>query len=179
MSIADRLLPLMCGVLLVSCAPAPSKPPAPEPTPPTNTVEPITTKPTQQGQVLPITGTATVLASGKVFQLEVTETEEQRQMGLMYRESLPDDRGMLFEFDPPMPVQFWMKNCRMSLDMIFLRAGEIKAIAHNVPPCESDPCPTYGTPAEIDQVIEIRGGLAKEIGLKEGDKIKVTKNTNN
>jgi hypothetical protein len=131
-----------------------------------------------QGQILPITATAKILSTGKVFNLEVAVTPEQQQLGLMYRQSLPDDRGMLFEFNPPRPVSFWMKNCLMNLDMLFLRDGVIQAIAHDVPPCVTSPCPTYGTPAAIDQVIEIRGGLANEIGLKEGEKIIVTHQTN-
>lgn len=183
MSIFPRFFPVLCGLLLISCAPAPSNTPQPEPTPPPTTTQPTpsTTNPqaTEQGQVLPITATAKVVSSGKVFGLEVAETEEQQRLGLMYRQSLPDDRGMLFEFDPPMPVRFWMKNCLINLDMIFLRNGVVQAIAHDVPPCVSEPCPTYGTPAEIDQVIEIRGGLAKEIGLKEGDRLEVTKQTDN
>lgn len=125
------------------------------------------------GQVLPIGARAQI--AGQVIELEVTRTPQEQMMGLMYRTSLPDDRGMLFEFNPPQPVRFWMKNCKMSLDMIFLKNGIVKAIAAEAPPCTSEPCPTYGpdlsTP--IDQVIELRGGRAAELGLKPGDRIPV------
>ena len=189
MKFNQRLFPLFCGVLLVACAPtidndstasetmspadngAIAEPSKPE-------VVDETTDENFQGQILPITATAKILSTGKVFNLEVAVTPEQQQLGLMYRQSLPDDRGMLFEFNPPRPVSFWMKNCLMNLDMLFLRDGVIQAIAHDVPPCVTSPCPTYGTPAAIDQVIEIRGGLANEIGLKEGEKIIVTHQTN-
>jgi len=91
----------------------------------------------------------------------------------MYRDELPADRGMLFPFNPPLQVGFWMKNVRIPLDMIFMARGEVKWIARNVPPCKADPCPTYGPSMPIDQVIELRGGRAAELGLKEGDRIEI------
>ncbi len=124
------------------------------------------------GQNLPISARATI--GGQVIQLEVARTVEQQAMGLMYRKSLADDRGMLFPFNPPRPVNFWMKNVAINLDMIFLRDGQVQAIAANVPPCREIPCPTYGPGATaIDQVIELRGGRASELGLKVGDRIAV------
>lgn len=167
------LLSLLCGLLLIGCmSPSPEELPAETTTPPPTTSASEPTTP--QGQVLPITATATIESLGKNFGLEVTQTPQQRQLGLMFRDNLPDDRGMLFEFDPARPVGFWMKNCLINLDIIFLQDGEVKSIARNVPPCAEEPCPTYGTPHAIDQVIEIRGGLSDEIGLTEGDKITVT-----
>ena len=128
----------------------------------------------QKGQVLPITAQAQI--SGQIINLEVAKTPKEQAMGLMYRTELADDRGMLFSFDPPRKVNFWMKNCKISLDMIFLRSGIVKAIALDVPPCLADPCPMYGSSAPVDQVIEVRGGRITELGLKVGDRIIVTKN---
>lgn len=127
------------------------------------------TQNSKKGQILPITAQAII--SGQTINLEVTKTPQEQAMGLMYRNSLPDDRGMLFSFDPPRQVTFWMKNCQMSLDMIFIRSGIVKAIAENVPPCLADPCPTYGSDVSIDRVIELRGGRAAELNLKVGDQI--------
>lgn len=127
--------------------------------------------PQPQGQMLPIKAEAMI--GGRVIKLEVTETPEQQAMGLMYRTSLPDDRGMLFSFDPPRPVRFWMKNCQMSLDMLFLRDGAVQAIAAKVPPCQADPCPTYGPDLLVDRVIELRNGRAAELGVKVGDRIAI------
>jgi uncharacterized protein len=121
------------------------------------------------GQTLPIT--AQVKVGNQVIGLEVAKTEQQQEMGLMYRKHLEDNRGMLFPFDPPRPVGFWMKNCLINLDMVFLRNGKVIEIAHNVPPCQKEPCPVYGTPAEVDQVIELRGGRARELGIKPGDRL--------
>lgn len=126
---------------------------------------------TNLGQMLPITAQAKI--GGAVIKLEVTKTPEQQAMGLMYRTSLADDRGMLFSFNPPRAVAFWMKNCKMSLDMIFLRAGVVRAIAPNSPPCTADPCPTYDPKTPVDQVIELRGGRAKSLGVKVGDRITI------
>jgi len=66
-----------------------------------------------------------------------------------------------------------MKNTKIPLDMVFLKDGEVKAIEANVPPCTTDPCPSYGPQTSIDQVIELRGGRAAELGLRVGDRVSV------
>lgn len=123
-------------------------------------------------QMLPISAKAQ-FASGEVVQLEVTRTPAQQALGLMYRQNVPDDRGMLFSFSPPQKVSFWMKNVVIPLDMVFLRDGVVRAIAANVPPCKQDPCPTYGPNGIIDQVIELRGGRAAELGIKVDQQVKI------
>jgi uncharacterized protein len=128
-------------------------------------------KPSLPGQVLPVTATAKI--ANQFFDLEVAKSRPQQSIGLMYRTFLPSNRGMLFPFNPPQAVQFWMKNCRLSLDMIFLHQGKVIAIAANTPPCKSDPCPVYGPNELTDQVIELRGGVAASIGLKVGAMIEV------
>jgi uncharacterized membrane protein (UPF0127 family) len=124
-----------------------------------------------EGQELPISAKATM--AGQIIQLEVAQTPQQQAMGLMHRPPLPDDRGMLFPFDPPRPVLFWMKNTPAPLDMVFLLNGQVKAIAADVPPCNADPCPTYGPGTFVNQVIELRAGRAAELGLKTGDRVTV------
>lgn len=124
------------------------------------------------GQMLPISAKAK-FASGEVVQLEVTRTPAEQSLGLMYRRNLPDDRGMLFSFSLPQRVSFWMKNVVIPLDMVFLRDGVVRAIAANVPPCKQDPCPSYGPDGTIDQVIELRGGRAAELGIKVGQQVKI------
>ncbi len=121
------------------------------------------------GQMLPISAIATI--SGKPIELEVARTPQEQATGLMHRPSLPDNRGMLFPFNPPLTVSFWMKNVQIPLDMIFLRQGKVMFIAADVPPCRSEPCPVYGPNVPIDQVIELRGGRAKELGIQVGDTI--------
>ena len=127
----------------------------------------------QQGQMLPITAAAEM--AGKTIQLEVAQTPEQQAIGLMYRKSLADDRGMLFPFAQERIASFWMKNVSISLDMIFLNGNQIVSIAADVPPCKAEPCPIYGPGALVNKVIELRGGRAKELGIKAGDKIVIRK----
>lgn len=122
-------------------------------------------------QILPVTAKAII--GDQVIELEVTQTPQEQALGLMYRTFLPDNRGMLFSFNPPRAVQFWMKNCKIPLDMIFLREGIVQAIEANVPPCLETPCPSYGPNIAVDQVIEVRGGLAAELGLDVGDSVEV------
>jgi uncharacterized protein len=123
-------------------------------------------------QVLPITAMAQI--AGRSIALEVTRTQSEQAKGLMYRPALQDDRGMLFNFNPPRPVAFWMKNVPVALDMVFIHKDKVVAISSSAPPCVKEPCAIY--PAEgvvADRVIELRAGLSGEIGLKVGDRIVV------
>ncbi len=122
-------------------------------------------------QMLPITAEATI--NGQVIELEVAHTPEQQATGLMYRTELAPNRGMLFPFSPARRVGFWMKNCRIPLDMVFLYQNQVQSITHNAPPCLKDPCPIYDSRAVISQVIELAGGRAKQIGLQQGDRITI------
>ncbi|MEB3213753.1 MAG: DUF192 domain-containing protein [Leptolyngbyaceae bacterium] len=124
-----------------------------------------------EGQMLPITAEATIREH--VIQLEVAQTPRQQAVGLMFREDLPDNRGMLFPFNPPRPVQFWMRNVQFPLDMIFLYNGEIKAIAPSVPPCTTPSCPTYGPDGDVEYVLELKGGRAEALGLSVGDRVDI------
>ena len=157
---------LMLGVLLISCS---SIPPVSSNT--NDTPEVTQPSSTMQGQQLPIA--AKVIIGKEEIELEVTQTPEQQQLGLMYRNYLPKNRGMLFSFTTPRGVRFWMKNVIIPLDMIFLQDGTIKAIEANVPPCSVDPCPLYGTDIPVDQVIELPGGRAAELSLKVGDRLEI------
>ncbi|MGD1906853.1 MAG: DUF192 domain-containing protein [Leptolyngbyaceae cyanobacterium] len=125
------------------------------------------------GQILPVSAEVE-LEDGYVISLEVAETPQQQALGLMHRTSLPDDRGMLFPFDPPRPVSFWMRNVEINLDMIFIRDGVVVDIAANVPPCTTSPCPTYGPAGvAVDAVIELRGERAAELDITVGSQLDI------
>ena len=112
-----------------------------------------------------------IRSSGKVhrFTVEVAKTEEEQAQGLMYRQSLAPDRGMLFPFSPPRPASFWMKNTFIPLDMIFVRAdGTIARIADNTVPQSLDPV-QVGEP--VAAVLEIAGGRAAELGISDSDRV--------
>jgi len=100
------------------------------------------------------------------FTVEVAATEEQQEKGLMFRKSLAGDRGMIFPYDPPQEVAFWMKNTLIPLDIVYIRKdGTIVRIAH-ADAMDLTPLPS-GEP--IAAVLEIRSGRAAELGIKEGD----------
>jgi uncharacterized membrane protein (UPF0127 family) len=112
-----------------------------------------------------------VIRSGNAvhrFTVEIARTREQQQHGMMFRTGLAPDRGMIFPSDPPQNVSFWMKNTLIPLDIIFVRAdGTIARITTAVPRSET-PVPS-GEP--IVAVLEIAGGRAAELRIKEGDRV--------
>jgi uncharacterized protein len=102
------------------------------------------------------------------FTVEIARTPEQQQHGMMFRTSLAPDRGMLFPYDAPREVAFWMKNTLIPLDIIFIRAGgAIARISTAVP--HSEALVPSGEP--IVAVLEIAGGRAAELGIREGDRV--------
>jgi uncharacterized membrane protein (UPF0127 family) len=101
------------------------------------------------------------------FTVELVDTPETRARGLMFREELADDAGMLFDFHDEQTVSFWMMNTLIPLDMIFVGAdGEIKNIHVNARPQDPTGIPS-GEPVQF--VLEIPGGRSVEIGLEVGD----------
>jgi uncharacterized membrane protein (UPF0127 family) len=103
------------------------------------------------------------------FQVELAVTSAERAQGLMFRESLADDQGMLFDFGAAKPVAMWMRNTYIPLDIVFIRAdGSIGRIAENAEPL-SDAVIDSGEP--VSAVLELRGGLTSERGIEVGDRV--------
>ena len=108
-------------------------------------------------------------ARGKYrFTVDVAATPEQQQRGLMFVRSLAPNRGMIFPYDPPQPVAFWMKNTLIPLDMVFIRADGTIARISTATPLDETPVPSGEA---IAAVLEIRGGRAAELGVREGDTV--------
>lgn len=104
-----------------------------------------------------------------MFTVEIADTEPTRARGLMFRQRLPEDRGMLFDFGKPRPVSMWMKNTYIPLDMLFIRAdGTIAYIAENTVPRSLD---TIGITEPVLAVLELAGGTAKKKNIRAGDKV--------
>ncbi len=102
------------------------------------------------------------LPSGKVLQVEVMVKDEDRAMGLMFRPSLPLDRGMLFVFDSPEFQGIWMKNCKFPIDIVWLdQDRQVVHLAESVPPCKADPCPVYQPLRRASYVVELNAGQAR------------------
>jgi len=113
----------------------------------------------------------TIEASGRsfAFEVEVAETPAERARGLMFREGLSDDHGMLFDFGHPQEVAMWMRNTFISLDILFISSdGRIVRIARDAQPL-SDRVMESGEP--VRAVLELRGGLTAERGIEPGDRI--------
>lgn len=100
------------------------------------------------------------------FTVEVADDDEERAQGLMFRESLATSAGMLFVYDTPRPVAFWMKNTLIPLDMVFLdKTGTVHHIHENAIP--GDLSPIFGGDS-ILAVLEIKGGLSSQLGITPG-----------
>ncbi len=104
------------------------------------------------------------------FVIEIADTNELRATGLMNRESMDAFSGMLFVYDAPRSVSFWMKNTLIPLDMLFIgETGEVLRIHENAIPLDATSIPG-GT--DIQYVFEINGGMASLLGITEGAQIK-------
>lgn len=114
----------------------------------------------------------TIRSGDKVhrFNVEVARTPQEQGQGLMFRKELPPNGGMLFPFDPPQVASFWMKNTVIPLDMIFIRPdGTIAHIAANTEPYSLTP---VSSGQMNSAVLEIAGGRAAELGIRENDVIR-------
>ena len=104
-----------------------------------------------------------------VFNVELAVTTEERQRGLMFRRSVPEFYGMLFDFKDEQEVQMWMKNTYVSLDMIFIQGdGRIRSIAENTEP-ESERIISSRGP--VRAVLEVVGGTARKLDIQPGDRV--------
>jgi uncharacterized membrane protein (UPF0127 family) len=125
--------------------------------------------------------TSVVFPDQSVVRVAVADTPATRQRGLMFRETLGQNEGMLFLFEQPGSYPFWMQNCLISLDIIWLDVHmQVVSIAHSVPPCRlancsppcsSNECPTYPHQGQALYVVEVASGFAKEHGVKVGDRV--------
>jgi uncharacterized membrane protein (UPF0127 family) len=104
------------------------------------------------------------------FVVELAETSEKQALGLMFREHLPDDHGMLFLFPVEGMRSFWMKNTRIPLD-IFYFDEELKlvSVSENTRPCRTQRCPSYPSTGPAKYVLELNAGKAAELGVQAGD----------
>ena len=121
----------------------------------------------------PQTGLRTVgvRLGNKDFTLEVADTPDSRRDGLMWRESMPADRGMIFVFPNEQPVSFWMRNTLIPLDVVFVNVQRQVVAIKQGRPRDDRTGITSGAP--VSYVIELNRGAAAGAGLKVGDKIDI------
>ena len=102
---------------------------------------------------------STVTVGEQTFKVEVAQDSFSRQQGLMFRESLDLNAGMIFVFDEPGQHPFWMKNTLIPLDIIWISAENIITDITTMQPCALDPCPSY-QPNELSlYVLEVGAGV--------------------
>jgi uncharacterized membrane protein (UPF0127 family) len=115
------------------------------------------------------------LPDGGKITAEVETDPADLARGMMYRDSLAPDRGMLFVHDKPGRYPYWMYHCKIPLDIIWMDQNKrIVEISANTPPCRSETsseCSTYGGHEEAAYVLELGGGVAAKHGLAKGQQI--------
>lgn len=103
------------------------------------------------------------------FTVELALTLDQQARGLMFRETLEDDRGMLFLYDVPQPLSFWMKNTLIPLDIVYIAGdGHILNIRHGKP----HDLTQLTSAGDALAVLELNGGLAARLGIRPGDMVR-------
>ena len=113
---------------------------------------------------------------GHRFQIEIAADEPSRERGLMFRENMPADHGMLFVFDDAQVRTFWMKNTPLPLDILYFDQNyKLVSVQQRVPSClnSGNNCPVYPTDGAAQYVLELNAGTADKIGVKPGDALTV------
>jgi uncharacterized membrane protein (UPF0127 family) len=113
--------------------------------------------------------TVTFDGSDAVLHVDVADTAQEQQRGLMGVETLPADEGMAFVFDGPADSTFWMKDTFIPLSVVFVDdTGRVIGM-RDMQPCKADPCPTYGIDEPYVLAIEANLGWFREQGIEPGD----------
>ena len=103
------------------------------------------------------------------FNVEMAITPEQQETGLMFRKTVPDDGGMLFDWGSPRESMMWMRNTIASLDMLFINQdGTIRHIAENTTP---QSLATIDSGGAVRATLELQAGTARRLGIHVGDKV--------
>ncbi|HEV8376695.1 MAG TPA: DUF192 domain-containing protein [Candidatus Polarisedimenticolia bacterium] len=119
-------------------------------------------------------GPRAIAPNGREFVLEIAKTREKRAHGYMERSRVGPGEGMLFIFPDSDFHTFWMKNCLVSLDILWLGDDlSVVHLEHDVPACRRDPCPSYPSMSKARYVLELRAGMAKKSRLRIGEKIRL------
>ncbi|MEZ5464019.1 MAG: DUF192 domain-containing protein [Lysobacteraceae bacterium] len=111
--------------------------------------------------------------NGHRYSVEIADDDAERARGLMYRDKLADDHGMLFLFEHEGPQSFWMMNTHIPLDILYFDTEwRLVSVSRNTPPCSSGVnCPSYPSKGPAKYVLELKAGQAKAAGLKKGDRL--------
>ena len=116
-----------------------------------------------------------VAVNDSKFQVEIAQTDTEKQIGLSNTESLPEDEGMLFLFDTPDYYSFWMRDMQFPIDIIFINGNKVTTVISNaLPPSETGgSLPTFQPTEKSDKVLEVNAGIAKKYNITEGSVIDI------
>lgn len=115
-----------------------------------------------------------VCINGNCFDVELTVSESEKMRGLMFRESLDEDKGMLFVYDQEGIYPFWMKNTLIPLDIIWIDSDmKIVHINRNTQPCEVDVCPSIDPEKDAMYVLELNAGISEKFGFEVGNAVDI------
>jgi len=118
-------------------------------------------------------GTDVYLPNGKKILAEAVRSQTMMMRGMMFRDSLAPDRGMLFTHGEEGNFPYWMFQVRIPLDMLWLDSRRtVVEIVENAAPCAQKPCPSYGGTKKALYVLELAGGSVKQHNLRVGDKVR-------
>jgi uncharacterized protein len=121
----------------------------------------------------PLPESAVELADRR-FTVEVATDDASRTRGLMFRDAMPGNHGMLFVFEREQPLAFWMKNTRIPLDILYFDSDlRLVSVAADTPPCVTPYCPAYPSARPARYVLELNAGLASELGVQPGDQLRI------
>jgi len=113
-----------------------------------------------------------VCIDNSCFKVELASTKEQQIKGLMFREKLAEDFGMLFIYEKEDFYSFWMKNMKFPLDIIWANKNKkIVSIKKNIPPCQSEKCSGYKPLQKAMYVLEVNAGLTDKLNIKIGNNL--------
>jgi uncharacterized membrane protein (UPF0127 family) len=109
---------------------------------------------------------------GQRFTVEIADSPDAQALGLMFRDQLPNDHGMLFIFAREAPRSFWMKNTRIPLDILYFDQNlALVSMSQDTPPCRVRLCPSYPSEGPAQYVLELNAGKAAELGVARGDRL--------
>lgn len=116
---------------------------------------------------------AWVELKGKRFAVEVADDAAERERGLMFRDTLAADSGMIFIHDYEEPLAYWMKNTRIPLDILYFdHTRRLVSAQQRVPPCSlGDQCPPFASTGPALYVLELNAGVAESLGVHAGDQL--------
>jgi uncharacterized membrane protein (UPF0127 family) len=121
-------------------------------------------------------GAPWVELKGRRFTVEIADDDAERQRGLMFRDQMAADHGMLFVHEREQPLAYWMKNTKIPLDILYFDNNrKLVSAQQRVPPCYlGDRCPPFPSEGNARYVLELNAGLAEELGAKAGDELRLS-----